>query len=294
MTIVWLTAVTLSILIFIYWQHKERQAALLATIDVVTIPDFHSAHLGHSRPLTIFLPPNYHRTNHIYPSLYVNDGQDAKALTLQDTLATLIQRQKIQPIVVIAMPTDEGRLQEYGTAVAPEARNLGTKAAAYGRFVAEEVMPHVRQNFRVSERVQDTAVLGASLGGLSAFDLAWNYPQQFGSVGVMSGSFWWRAGDEETAVAPGRRIAHSLVRQGPKRAGLRFWFEAATQDETDDRDNNGVIDAIQDTLELMAELENLGYQRGDDMVYLEVAGGRHNYQTWAKILPEFLMWAFPA
>jgi hypothetical protein len=66
---------------------------------------------------------------------------------------------------------------------------------------------------------------------------------------------------------------------------LRLWFEAATQDEASDRDGNGVIDAIQDTLELIAELKVLGFAPDEEVVYVEVPGGRHNYDTWAECFP---------
>ncbi|MCA9956818.1 MAG: hypothetical protein KC434_18940, partial [Anaerolineales bacterium] len=105
------------------------------------------------------------------------------------------------------------------------------------------------------------------------------------------GSFWWRASEEETAVPPGRLIAHEMVRGTAGRPNLRLWFEAATQDEASDRDGNGVIDAIQDTLELIAELKVLGFSE-NELVYVEVPGGRHNYETWAQAFPQFLRWAF--
>lgn len=276
-----------------WWQRRAEQR-LLALIEPVTVPDFASVHLGNQRPLTIYLPPDYHQSTAVYRSLYVNDGQDVASLQLRRTLATLLSRGQIKPIVVVAVPTNEARLQEYGAAVAANAQGLGREAAAYGRFVSQEVVPYVQAHYRVKREAAHTAVLGASLGGLSAFDLAWNYPDLFGIVGVMSGSFWWRASSTETAIDAGRRIAHSLVRRGPKRPGLRFWFQAATQDELDDRDQNGVIDAIQDTQELMALLADLGYRPEKDMVYVEVAGGRHNYGTWAAVLPHFLRWAFAA
>lgn len=289
-----LTAVLLAGVGVAWWWHRRRLHALLATVEVITVPDFYSHHLENARPLYIYLPPHYHRTDQTYKLLLVNDGQDREALHLQQTLATLAARRQMEPVVVVAIPTNEERLAEYGTAVAANARGLGSKAALYALFVIEELLPFVRQNFRVSERAADTAVLGASLGGLSAFDIAWHFPDEFGMVGVMSGSFWWQAADDETSIEPGERIAHSLVRQGSKRDGQRFWFEAATQDEFEDRDQNGVIDAIQDTLELIDELEKLGYRRGKDVVYVEMRGGRHNYDTWARALPQFLTWAFPA
>jgi enterochelin esterase-like enzyme len=289
-----LTAVLLALLGFAWWQRRRRAQQLLAAIHVITVPDFYSHHLDNTRPLYIYLPPDYHHNDQTCQLLLVHDGQDREALHLQQTLATLFARRQLEPLVAVAVPTNEERLEEYGTAVAPNARGLGSKAALYTLFVLEELLPFMRQNFRVSERAADTAILGASLGGLSAFDIAWNFPDAFGIVGVMSGSFWWTAADEETAIAPGERLAHSQVRQGPKREGQRFWFEAATQDEFEDRDQNGVIDAIQDTLELIDELETLGYRRGKDLVYVEVPGGRHNYDTWAQVLPQFLRWAFPA
>ncbi|HRQ36734.1 MAG TPA: alpha/beta hydrolase-fold protein [Chloroflexota bacterium] len=295
----WLSPFLLAVVLLagfgiVWWRRRQHTQALLSSVEVVTVPDFYSHHLDNARPLTIFLPPHYHHTDQSYKLLFINDGQDAEALHLRQTLATLYARRQIEPLVVVAIPTNEERLEEYGTAVAANRRGLGSKAALYARFVTNELLPVIRQTFRVSERAVDTAVLGASLGGLSAFDLAWNFPDDFGIVGVMSGSFWWTAADDETNIEPGERIAHSLVRQGPKREGQRFWFEAATQDEVEDRDQNGVIDAIQDTLELIDELEKMGYRRGKDLVYVEMPGGRHNYDTWAQVLPQFLRWAFPA
>ena len=93
-------------------------------------------------------------------------------------------------------------------------------------------------------------------------------------------------------MPPNKLIVHEMVRQTAVKPSLRLWFEAATLDETSDRDHNGVIDAIQDTLELIEELETVGFKLDEDVVYHEVAGGRHNYDSWAQLLPNFLRWAF--
>lgn len=287
------TAVLITIITLIIWAAKQRQTALLATIEVVTLSNFVSVHLQNSRKITIFLPPDYHlEDNRHYPTLYANDGQDNEALQLHETVAKLTALGHIPPIIVVTIPTNENRLQEYGTAVCPNAQNLGTKAGEYGRFLTQELMPAINQQFRSQTDPAQTAILGASLGGLSAFDIGWNYPDKFGIVGVMSGSFWWRAAEGETAMPSNRLIAHEMVRQTAVKPTLRLWFEAATLDETSDRNNNGIIDAIQDTLELIEELEAIGFKRDEDMVYREVTGGRHNYDTWAQIFPDFLRWAF--
>jgi enterochelin esterase-like enzyme len=291
--VVLFTAVLLGLFFFLYRLNRRRQARLLDTVQVVTIEGVASEFLQNSRNLYIYLPPGYDESEGDYPVLYLNDGQDREQLKLHETLARLFDRRLIEPIIVVAVPTNEERLQEYGTAASPNAQELGEKAGLYGRFLTEEVTPLINKQYRTKTGVEETAIAGASLGGLSAFDIAWNHPDLFGTVGVFSGSFWWRAAEDETAVPPGELIMHSIVRQEPQRPPLRIWLEAATRDETADRDNNGVIDAIQDTLELIEALGSVGYRKGEDVVYVEVTGGRHNYETWSKILPDFLKWAFP-
>jgi enterochelin esterase-like enzyme len=214
-------------------------------------------------------------------------------LKLRETLAQLMARGQIEPIVVVAVPTNEERLQEYGTAVTPSAQGFGSRAREYANFITEELMPHIEHDFRVRLGAANTAILGLSLGGLSAFDIAWNHPHLLGTVGVFSGSFWWRAAEDETRIPHNELIMPQLVRQQPRHPHLRIWLEAATRDETADRDNNGIIDAIQDIQELIEALVSVGYREGEDVVYVEVEGGRHNYETWSKIFPDFLKWAFP-
>ena len=72
----------------------------------------------------------------------------------------------------------------------------------------------------------------------------------------------------------------------------QFWLQTGTEDEKDDRNNNGVIDSIEDTLDLIAELEKKGFRWGRDIRYVEVKGGHHNQATWSAIMPDFLIWAF--
>jgi predicted alpha/beta superfamily hydrolase len=131
------------------------------------------------------------------------------------------------------------------------------------------------------------------MGGLCAFDSAWRRPQVFGLAGVFSGSLWWRADNSSVAAQQASRLVHRQVRLSPGKPPLRLWFEAGTRDEAADRDGDGVIDAIQDTRELIAELEGKGFAPGGDLTYHEIEGGEHHESTWARALPEFLRWALP-
>ena len=92
----------------------------------------------------------------------------------------------------------------------------------------------------------------------------WRHSNQFGTVGVFSGAFWRRSVTMGTWL-PSRRaascIAGSARPRAIPRASAMAWFESGQQDEAADRDGNGVIDAVQDTEELIAELERKGYRR---------------------------------
>lgn len=243
------------------------------------------------RSVQVFLPPGYaDDPGTRYSVLYANDGQDMGAWRLRETLARLFAEGAIQPLIAVAIPASPARLREYGIAGTPNAKGLGDEAADYVRWVLEVLKPCIDRRYRTRPGPAHTAVMGASLGGLSAFDLAWNHPGVFGMAGAFSGSFWWRSDDRTPARQQASRIAHRMVRRG-ERSSARFWFEAGAADETADRDRNGVIDAIQDVTELMDELADRGYREGHDMMYVEVNGG-HNPETWAAVLPAFLEWAF--
>lgn len=85
---------------------------------------------------------------------------------------------------------------------------------------------------------------------------------------------------------------HQEIRHGKKKENLKFWLQTGAMDEVGDRNKNGVIDSIDDTLDLIAELTKKGYRPFHDIQYVEMKEGRHNLETWADAMPVFLKWAF--
>jgi len=268
-----------------------RNTGPASGVRIDTLADFPSAILGRTRTVRIVLPPGYGDSRNRYPVLFMNDGQDLEGMRIQEILDSLYRKHAIQPLVLVAVHATDARLQEYGVAARPNAQGLGAEATRYARFLLEELLPVIRQRYRVSQSAARTTIMGASLGGLSAFDLAWNHPDVFGRVGVFSGSFWWRSNDSTAATKQASRIMHRQVCKTARAPKIRIWLEAGRKDERDDRDGNGVIDAIQDTRELMDALATRGFREGREMTYLEVDGG-HDPATWGQALPEFLKWAF--
>ena len=271
-----------------WWSHRSSARARVDESEPLAVRGISP------RRITIYLPPGYDPARaRPYPLLLALDGQTMPQWRLAESLNDLAGAGQIEPVVVAAVPASVDRMDEYGTAGRLDFAGRGRRAKAFQELLAGEVLPWLRDHFHVAAGAERTGIFGASLGGLCAFDSAWRRPQVFGLAGVFSGSLWWRADDAGVAAQQSSRIAHARVRAAPVKPALRLWFEAGTRDETADRDGNGVIDAIQDTTELVDELVARGFQRGDDVVYREIEGGEHHESTWARALPEFLRWAVP-
>lgn len=240
----------------------------------------------------IFTPPGLDKAK-TYPVLVLNDGQDSEKVQIKSTVERLVQEKAI-PEIIMAGITAGDRMQEYGVAYRHDYHGRGKSAKAYSEYVIKELMPYLGYRYPLSPKTSERAIAGYSLGGLSAMDIAWNHPDQFGRVGVFSGSFWWRKRDAGSFFYSDYRdrLMHLQVRRGRLKPGLKFWFQTGTLDEASDRNKNGVIDSIDDTLDLITELTRKGYRPFHDIQYLEIKDGRHNQETWAEAMPHFLTWAF--
>ncbi len=267
-----------------YWRSS------LSALAGKQITNIDSRYLGRNVRIDILLPPDYFKRYGPYPVVYFNDGQDFPALQMEATLTSLYKQNMITPTIMVAIYAGD-RMHEYGTANIPDYLHRGSKAADYSHFILRELLPYLRNNFRCRIEPAYNTFAGFSLGGLSALDIVWNHPNYFGRVGVFSGSLWWRSEPFEEKDPDANRIMHEIISKGPKREGLHFWLQAGTDDEKEDRNKNGIIDAIDDTLDLIKELEKLGYKKGKEITYVEVEGGQHNQKTWGAVMPEFLEWA---
>ena len=245
---------------------------------------FFSRKLSKKVQIDIYLPPSYYqRKNRKYPVLFFNDGQDMGAVNLVPTLEKLYAKKQLKEVIVFAFHPND-RMQEYGTASTPDYAGRGNQSNAYQEFLTKEYLEEIKKEYRVSDASEDWAIAGFSLGGLSAFDVAWNHSEIFGKVGVFSGALWWRSKAFIEEDPDADRIVHDYVEAAQSNPNLKFWFQTGTNDETDDRNNNGIIDSIDDTTDLIKLLKGKGYSDAD-IVYREVEGGEHNPKTWGEVLP---------
>ena len=225
--------------------------------------------------------------------LLVNDGQDLRIMHFEDILEELYDANAISALLCVGIHCSKDRKNEYGTAKILDYKGRGARAALYNRFVFEELMPFIRRTLMIYS-FTEKSFAGFSLGGLCALDIVWNNPGEFSKVGVFSGSLWWRDKDQddEDFDEDTDRIMHRQVREGEYAPWLKFYFEVGTLDEVADRNKNGVIDSIDDTVSLVDELTAKGYDPVTDIRFTELKDGRHDVPTWAKAFPDFLKWGW--
>jgi enterochelin esterase-like enzyme len=250
-----------------------------------------SVNLDRNVLIDFYIPRNFQLNN--IRLLLINDGQDLVKMKFENILEDLYASDKIEPLFCVGIHCGHDRRNEYGTAAFRDYKGRGIKAPAYTKFIFEELMPFIREKSGIKTFIEKS-FCGFSLGGLSALDIVWNKPEEFSKVGVFSGSLWWRtvSQDDDLFDEEKHRIMHMQIRNGGYYPWLKFFFETGTKDETADRNNNGIIDAIDDTLSCIDELVRKGYHSGRDIAYLEMKEGRHDVSTWAEAFPAFLVWGW--
>lgn len=165
-------------------ERKNNQKGTLIS-DVL----LHSKILGYQITYTVYLPFSYTDSQKI-PCIYVTDGYEYLHPKLGNTiivLDNLIEDKKIRPVVAVFVdhrsPIDRSnnrRMQE----LAMNARYLD--------FFTQELIPQIESDYAVIKDARHRAIMGTSMGGLTATYFAFTKPDIFGLAGIQSPSFYTR------------------------------------------------------------------------------------------------------
>lgn len=269
---------------------KLPAPALLKYIQFETL-EMNSQFLERTVQVDFYLPKQVNASSSIN-LLLINDGQDLHKFEFAEMLDKLYDEAAIEPLLCVGIHCGAERKMEYGTVKYLDFDQRGAKALLHQQFVFEELIPHIRKAYNIPS-FKEKSYAGFSLGGLTAMDVVWNHPHEFVKAGVFSGSLWWRLKDlDDGYVEETDRIMHKQVREGNYAPWLKFYFTTGSLDETMDRNNNGIIDSIDDTIGLIEELEKKGYKDGVDICYVNYEDGKHDVPTWGRSMPAFLKWGW--
>ena len=152
-----------------------------------------------------------------------------------------------------------------------------TLSDQYARFLLEEILPEVEKTVKLRHDPAGRAIAGASSGGICAFTVAWERPNEFSKVLSWIGSF--------TNIASGKTVREgghnyeAMIRKTPRKP-IRVFL----QDGSNDLDNsNGNWPLANQTL-----AKSLAYAKYD--YRFEYGQGFHSNRHGRAIFPDTLRW----
>lgn len=246
--------------------------------------DFHATKLNNERDLYVYLPPSYDlNLNKHYPVMYVQDGKGAfylsdwskETLSMHTTADELISKGLIDELIIVGISNmGEQRASEYahwdgidyGMAV-------HGKGELYEDFVIHDVMPYIESTYRVLEGRENTAIMGASLGGLVSCNIGMRHPELFSKVAMLSPYVGW--GDELL-------IDKVLNGEYREKREIKWWMDVG-HNETE------LKDQIFNMGKAMLEC---GYKPVDELAISVVPDGTHTESSWAERIDDILLFYY--
>ncbi len=147
--------------------------------------------------------------------------------------------------------------------------SLGDK---YARFLVDEMLPEVGTRYNLTKDPEGRAICGASSGGICAFTVAWEKPDEFRKVISHIGSF--------TNLRGGHVYPKKILEAEKK--PIRVFLQDGS---ADNRNKNPERDWYSQNLAMAAALREKGYD------YKAAFGdGAHNHKHGAALLPDQLRW----
>lgn len=249
------------------WRVKREVPA--GTLAVET---FASQTLDNERQITTWTPPGYDPATDEVMLLVLFDGEFFAGLA-DVVLENLHAEGAVRPIVAVMVGNVE--------------RNTELPCnPAFTDALADELVPAMRERFRIAAGPESVIVSGASYGGLAATWAGLTRPDVFGNVLAQSGSFWWWPDpvfDPDSIPAGIVPPWGWLPEQAAtwERVPTRFWLEVGTLEAQ----GRGSIVSL---LASNRHMRDVLIARGNDVAYREYAGG-HDWFFWPELAADGLI-----
>jgi enterochelin esterase family protein len=245
--------------------------AVIRTGDVhpFTIP---SRHQGRARHGWVYTPPGFvaGRDTSLGLVLAFDGAEYLEEIPLPRMLDSLLAAGRIPPLVAVLLDDSTG---------ATRLDDLANRAW-FVDFLADELLPWVRNGWRVTHDPRRVIITGSSAGGLAAAHVALKRPELFGNVLSQSGAYW--RGAEASNAPPWEWLTAQVA--GWPRGDVRFWLEVGS---TESRGTLG--GSAPSILAANRAFRDALRAKGYRVTYTEVPNGVHAPQTWAVRLPAGLV-----
>lgn len=238
---------------------------------------------GFQRKWWIYIPKQYDGKTPAALMVFQDGGgyQNRKGSWRVPTVFDNLIHQKEMPVTVAVFinpgdkplqPGEPPRKRADGRPASPANRSVeyDTMSDKYATFLIDEILPEVRKHALITDDPERRAICGASSGGICAFTVAWERPDQFRKVLSTIGSF--------TNIRGGGKYPE-VVRAADKKP-IRVFQQDGTNDIV-----NQFGSWPEGNKAMAAALVEKGYDH--KIVWGE---GTHNPKHGASILPDALRW----
>lgn len=197
---------------------------------------------------------------------YIQRDNDSRRIL--DAVDNLTHEHKIP--VMIQVFISPGTLQKSLRSV-----EYDTVSDRYARMLRDDLLPEVAAKYNIRKDAYSRGISGASSGGICAFNVAWQQPDQFSRVLSWIGSF----SALQREPNEGGQSFPTMVRREPKR-NIRVWL----QDGAEDLENAFGSWPLQN----IAMANSLKMREYD--FHLSFGTGTHNSAQGSAEFPESFTW----
>lgn len=277
---------------------KKLDKAKLSNGKLMRLDSFSSKYIK-PRPVDIWLPDNYSE-NKKHAVLYMHDGQmlfdstttwNKQEWKVDEWALKLMNENKIKDFIVVAIHNiNEERWSDLFPQKAFEFLNEKDKELInkqsnnikhssklngdnYLKFLVEELKPIIDSEFEVYKNIENTSVMGSSMGGLMSMYAICEYPEVFGGAACMS-THWPGANPIENNPLP-KAIFKYMEDNLPNPETHKIYFDYGT--ETLDAYYPEYAPTVTKILKLKGYSEN-------NFKNLKFQGTNHSENSWNKRL----------
>jgi len=247
--------------------------------------DTPSKYLRDDRDVVVWLPSGYaSNPEKRYRVIYMSDAEnlfDPRIASwgvdwgIDEAMLELSADGLIEPAIVVGTWSTAHRTEDYSP---------WHDAPQYARFLIDELMPRVDQEFRTLTGPENTFAMGSSMGGLLAYYLVTNHPDHFTACGCVSTAFLFseryflRNGEGD----PEPYILKDIAAGATVPANARLYFDYGTE----------TLDAsfAADHAPVRAWLLSQDRVEGRDFRIKQFDGADHSERAWRERVDEQLLW----
>ncbi|MDR6195312.1 alpha/beta hydrolase-fold protein [Siphonobacter sp. SORGH_AS_0500] len=202
----------------------------------------YSKQIGEERTINVWTPVNYKTNADSFPVMYMADGGIEEDFPhVANTLAKLIQENKIKPLILVGIENTQRRRDLTGFTEVAKDKEIAPVVGGsekFRSFIKEELFPEINKRYRTTT---EKSIIGESLSGLFVVETFFLTPDMFDNYIAFDPSLWWNN--------------HYLVRNTKKylanfpKAEKRIWFAGSNTE--------GILEYTEDLAEILKKENSL-------------------------------------